>query len=173
MPLEYSPEIGPSPGREMARVAIASTFIWMRVRATVVLVVREGRALVLRRRADDRGFAHMWCLPGGRIEEAEAVEAAARRETLEETRLEVNLDRTLGVRELAHRGVTFEIHLFVSERAEGTVALSEEHVAHRWLDRAEASRADALLPGGLAGETTRELLRRFSEGELPSARARS
>ena len=47
-----------------------------------------------------------------------------------------------------------------------SVVLSDEHVAFRWLDRDEAGRAADELPGGLAGETTRELLERFARGEL-------
>jgi hypothetical protein len=39
---------------------------------------------------------------------------------------------------------------------------SDEHVAMRWVARHEADRAHELLPSGLAGEVTRELLARFS-----------
>lgn len=123
---------------------------------------------MLRRRADDRSFAHSWCLPGGGAGGDETAARAAERETFEETGLRVSVGEALGTRgvPLAPRGVTFEIHMFDARSDSGEVVISDEHIAHRWLTRDEARRADAELPGGLAGETTRELLRRFADGEL-------
>lgn len=136
--------------------------------ATVVLVVHQERALVLRRRPNDRSFAHAWCLPGGGVDGEESVLECARREAREETGLEVRLDRQLGMREtpLARRNIVFHIHQFTGYVTSSKVTLSEEHVDHRWLTREQAGQASA-LPGGLAGETTTELLARFARGELP------
>jgi 8-oxo-dGTP diphosphatase len=136
------------------------------VDAAVVLVVHEGRALVLRRRPDDRSFASMWCLPGGRIELGEAPHQAAVRETEEETGLRIEVRQSLGARaiHLAERQLIFHIHRFVARTAHAAVRLSDEHVDARWIDRDEARRAQELLPSGLAGEVTTELLARFAEG---------
>ncbi len=135
------------------------------IEATVVLVVHQERALVLRRRPDDRSFAHRWCLPGGRIEDGEEARQAALRETEEETGLAVDVHDTLGPRtiELPERRIVFSIHRFLATARSEEVVLSDEHVASRWLSRSEASRAEALLPSGLAGEVTEELLARFAE----------
>ena len=140
----------------------------MRLRAALVLIVCEDRALVLRRRPDDRSFAHSWCLPGGGVESDETIEQAAARETAEETGLHITPGQPLGQRvvPLERRDLTFEIHLFCARSESDAVVISEEHIAYRWLTRDEARRADEDLPGGLAGETTRELLRRFAEEEL-------
>lgn len=140
-----------------------------RVVAAVVLVVHDARALVLRRRPDDRSYAHAWCLPGGGVDPGETLEQTALRETREETGLIVDLERGLGLREsaLPSRSIVFHIHRFVGSVSHAKVRLSEEHVDHRWLDRELAARAHAELPGGLAGETTAELLARFARGELP------
>lgn len=137
-----------------------------RVEAAVVLVVHGERALVLRRRHDDRSFAAKWCLPGGRVEAGEAAEDAAVREIAEETGLTIEVEVRLGPRtiHLAERRITFHIHRFVGRAAAGAVVLSDEHVDARWLDRADARRASELLPSGLAGEVTEELLARFAEG---------
>ncbi|HJL18230.1 MAG TPA: NUDIX domain-containing protein [Sandaracinaceae bacterium LLY-WYZ-13_1] len=135
--------------------------------ASVALVVHRERALVLRRRPNDRGFPHRWCLPGGRIEEGESPRETALRETAEETGLVIELRRVLGPRRLvyAHRPVTFEIHRFTARAARDDVRISDEHVDSRWLSRAEAAEAHR-LPSGLAGEVTEELLARFARGEL-------
>ncbi len=135
-----------------------------RVEAAVVLVIHEERALVLRRRPDDRSFAHQWCLPGGRVEEGEAPHETASREIAEETGLAIAIDRDLGPRdiELPERRILFSIHRFVARATGGELALSHEHVDARWLTRAEAESAELTLPSGLAGEVTRELLERFA-----------
>lgn len=136
-----------------------------RIEAAVVLIVREESALVLRRRPDDRSFAHQWCLPGGRLEPGEAPHDAAVREIAEETGLAIRIERALGPREItiAERRLVFHIHRFVASASEEAIVLSDEHVAARWITRDEARRAEALLPSGLAGEVTRELLERFAD----------
>lgn len=60
--------------------------------ATDVLVVRDGRFLVVERAFPPFG----WSLPGGFVEIGETLEEAARREAREETGLEVVLDDLLG-----------------------------------------------------------------------------
>jgi 8-oxo-dGTP pyrophosphatase MutT (NUDIX family) len=136
------------------------------VAASVALVLWDDRTLVLRRRPDERSFAHRWCLPGGRIEPGESPLEAAVRETAEETGLRVAVHDALGPRvvSLHDRPIDFEIHRFVARAAHDRVLLSEEHVAARWLTRVEAARAHDLLPSGLAGEVTTELLAHFARG---------
>jgi mutator protein MutT len=136
------------------------------VEASVALVVFDERALVLRRRPEDRSFAEQWCLPGGRVEEGETAVDAAVREIFEETGLALEIDRGLGPRavQLPERGIAFTIHRFVGRCEHALVELSDEHVDSRWLTRAESALAETLLPGGLAGEVTAELLALFAKG---------
>jgi ADP-ribose pyrophosphatase YjhB (NUDIX family) len=63
--------------------------------ACAVLIEREGRVLLVRRRYEPgRG---RWCLPCGFEDADEPPEQAARREAHEETGLEVALDGVLGI----------------------------------------------------------------------------
>lgn len=57
-----------------------------------VVVIHEDRVLLTKR--DD---FQIWCLPSGSVEDGETVAEAARRETLEESGVEVDLTRLVGV----------------------------------------------------------------------------
>jgi mutator protein MutT len=130
----------------------------------VVLIVHAEKVLVLRRRPEDRSFASMWCLPGGRLEHGESPERAAVREVEEETGLSVELVAALGPRRihLPEREIVFRVHRYVGRTTRSAVSLSDEHVEARWIDRDEAARAGAVLPSGIAGEITAALLERFA-----------
>lgn len=63
--------------------------------AVVVFIERDGRVLLIRR-AVDPGKG-LWALPAGFVDHDEAPEAAAVRETLEETSLKVRVEKLLAV----------------------------------------------------------------------------
>ncbi len=67
------------------------------VPAVGAVVFRDGAVLMVKRGSDpNRG---LWSFPGGALETGETVEAAAIRETLEETRVDVRPVRVLDVRD--------------------------------------------------------------------------
>jgi 8-oxo-dGTP diphosphatase len=61
------------------------------------IVVREGRALLVRRGSEP--LKGQWSIPGGLLEVGETLEAGVRRELLEETGLHVRVLRLVGVYE--------------------------------------------------------------------------
>jgi ADP-ribose pyrophosphatase YjhB (NUDIX family) len=63
----------------------------------VAAIIQQGRILLTQR--DD--FA-CWCLPGGAVEDAESLEAAAAREAFVETGLQVRLTRLVGMYSQPH-----------------------------------------------------------------------
>ncbi len=63
--------------------------------AAVTIIGREGRVLLVRR-ANQPGYG-LWSVPGGYVDRGEVVEEAAVREVREETGLEVEIDRLVGV----------------------------------------------------------------------------
>jgi len=114
------------------------------VQATAgVAVVEDGRILLVRR-ADDGS----WCLPGGRVEAGESLEAAAAREFAEETGFGVQLGGLLGV----YGDPTAQTHRY----PDGTVV---QFVAVVFEGRAGPA------VGALAGDTTEVAW--FAASELP------
>ncbi len=63
------------------------------VPAVSAVVADPGGRLLLQRRTDNQ----LWSVPGGAVELGESVLGALRREVLEETGLEVEVDRLIGV----------------------------------------------------------------------------
>jgi ADP-ribose pyrophosphatase YjhB (NUDIX family) len=59
-------------------------------------IVDENNCVLLQKRGDE-GHVGKWGLPGGAIEINESLEEGLRREVLEETGLEIDIDRLVGV----------------------------------------------------------------------------
>lgn len=86
-----------------------------------VVTDAEGRLLlVLRGREPGAG---LWSIPGGKVEPGESLEAALRREVLEETALEVDVGEYVGtVERPAPDGDVFVIHDYRATPAPGATA---------------------------------------------------
>ncbi|MFF4216397.1 NUDIX hydrolase [Streptomyces nondiastaticus] len=96
-------------------------------------VVREdGRVLVIRRADNGR-----WEPPGGVLELSESPEAGARREVLEETGIEVEVQRLTGVYKNMARGVVALV--FRCTPVGGSERTSEESAAVSWMALEEAT----------------------------------
>ena len=73
--------------------------------ATGVVIEQDGAILLVRRNHDPMyGF---WSFPSGFVDRGESVEEAARRETLEEAAVEIEIERLLGVYSSAGDPVVF------------------------------------------------------------------
>ena len=103
--------------------------------------MRDDRILLVRR-ADDR----TWCLPGGRVEFGESIEACAEREFAEETGMQVTLTRLLGVysrpSDQVHRYPNGAVVQFVGVVFEGDAgptvrALAADTLEARWFEASQ------------------------------------
>lgn len=94
----------------------------------------SGRVLILRRAAGTTGGGS-WCLPGGKIEYGDTVEAAAIRELQEETGLRATSLRFLFYQDSlpAAPGRMHCIHFYWKCATEGEVALNGESDASAWI----------------------------------------
>ncbi|THJ68777.1 NUDIX domain-containing protein [Arthrobacter echini] len=99
--------------------------------AATVVRDAEGRfLLILRGHAPAAG---RWSLPGGRVESGESLKEAAVRETLEETGLQVRIDRLLGSLEIPHGpDRVFEVHDFLARRVGGTLQAGDDAADAGW-----------------------------------------
>jgi ADP-ribose pyrophosphatase YjhB (NUDIX family) len=97
--------------------------------AAAGLVIRDGRVLLLER-------AHppalgMWCLPGGFVDRGETLEAAVRREVLEETGLEGRAARLYGLYSYPEYPVVVAIYEMTV--LDAPVTINQESSRHGWL----------------------------------------
>lgn len=121
----------------------------------VVATNSEGQVvLILRGENPGRG---LWGLPAGFMERDESTEEAARRECLEETRLEISLGELWGVYSYIHKG----------RKTSGVLILYRAHViggsAQAGSDSTEVKlfAADEIPFDSIAFETHKDALRRW------------
>jgi 8-oxo-dGTP diphosphatase len=115
----------------------------MRVPCAGAVVRRDdGRILVIRRgREPSRG---LWSIPGGRVEQGEALAAAAAREVLEETGLTVGVGPPLGRVVLPAGDDEYDVTDFAATVVgDPDAAVAGDDAAEvRWVDRAELEALD-------------------------------
>lgn len=113
--------------------------------AAATAIFDEDARVLLTRRADDG----LWCLPSGHMDPGETVSETAVRETLEETGLEVELGRAVGVYSRPHpyfvaRGVQFLSVLFLAHAVGGTLSTTSETTDVGWFP--PAALPEGVLP---------------------------
>lgn len=119
------------------------------------LATWEDRILLCRRAIDPR-VGH-WTVPGGFMEIGESTEEGARRETLEETGVPVEIDDLLAVYSLSHIG---QVHLIYRARViEPTIDPGPESLEAALFTRDELPWDDLAFP------TNEWALRHFLEAE--------
>ena len=107
----------------------------MPTRIAIAVVQREGRFLV-GQRGGDVPLAGQAEFPGGKVHVDETVEAAAVRECLEETGLQVRPLRALDVIHHVYDHATVELHFVACQLCDG---ISQPIAPFRWVDRSELS----------------------------------
>lgn len=102
--------------------------------AVSAAIFRDGKVLLVRRaRAPGKG---LWSLPGGRVEFGEDLQAALRREVMEETAVTVDIVALAGWREVLPRmphGGHYVILSFAARWIAGEPRLNDELDDFRWL----------------------------------------
>ncbi|MFE0887884.1 NUDIX hydrolase [Streptomyces rochei] len=113
---------------------------------SAAIIVSEGRVLMVRRRVSEGEL--MWQFPAGQIEDGEAAEDAAVRETVEETGLVVTSIKLLGERVHPKTGRLMSYTACEPVQGEARVADEEELDAVAWVAHSEIRE---YVPYGLFG----------------------
>ena len=126
--------------------------------AVVVFICQDERVLLVKRAHDPRqGF---WAMPAGFIEAGEDPQAAAQRETLEETSLTVDIVRLLDVFFTAGDGGMADMVIAYEARVTGgTLKADDDAEAAEWFSR-------EMLPNELAFFPSQRLAARWLAGEI-------
>ncbi|MCY3864438.1 MAG: NUDIX hydrolase [Chloroflexi bacterium] len=101
--------------------------------AVVVFIEADDRVLLIQR-AVDPGKGK-WALPAGFVDYDEAPEAAARRETLEETHLQVRIDKLLAVFPKRDHGLADIIIAYSAKVLDGEALAGDDAAAVGWFAR--------------------------------------
>ena len=115
----------------------------------VIVLDSQEKALILKRSEEVGYGAERWSIPGGHIQEGETHEEGARRETKEETNLEVsNLDHIKSVGRL---------HYYVAHGFEGKLKINFEHTDSVWVTHEDLDKYDIV-------EETKDVLDKLLKG---------
>ncbi len=98
----------------------------------IIITNNQGKVLILKRSLAEKYCPDFWDLPGGKVENNETLLEAAKRETKEESGLDVKLEQNYFY--IFHcQNVELDIYGFRASFAGGEVTLSEEHTEFKWV----------------------------------------
>jgi 8-oxo-dGTP diphosphatase len=119
----------------------------------------QSRLLLIRRRQDDVHKPGAWEVPGGRLRPGEDPFRGLRRETKEETGLDIDISNPLKIHHFAREdGQVITMITFASRARTHRLRLSIEHTEYAWLD---LKTAEKRITPEFREDT--EMLRRFIE----------
>jgi 8-oxo-dGTP diphosphatase len=101
--------------------------------AVSAYVYHEGKFLLLKRSTSP----FKWCPPGGRVHNLESLIDAVKRETKEESNLNVEVITPIDVWSGEHEGVSLHSIGFLCQVVSGEVEVSKEHTESKWLSVSE------------------------------------
>lgn len=121
-----------------------------KIKSKVLLVNRclvlnkSGKILLLQRSLADRFDPDMWEFPGGKMEEGQDTSHTLEREVLEETGIMVVPVTYIAYTESQlnttgrYKGYTYVLIVGIAKHVHGSVVLSKEHKAYKWVTEKEA-----------------------------------
>lgn len=110
--------------------------------AAAVILVQDGKVLLLRRGPTAPWMPGKWNLPGGTMDEGETPAQTAAREAEEEVSVKVS-----GLRKLTHQSLPdFDLTVFITSKFSGQPRMTWENSEMRWVTPEEALKLD-LVPG--------------------------
>ena len=121
-------------GRERPYCAACQTPIYFDPKVAVVVFIEQDDKVLLIKRAGDPGKGK-WALPAGFVDYDEAPEDAAIRETLEETHLNVKLDKLLAVYPKKDKGLADIVIAYSASIIDGKPIAGDDAAEVDWFTR--------------------------------------
>ena len=107
---------------------------------TAAILVKDGKILIAKRKADDRQ-AGKWEFPGGTIEPNESPETCLKREMQEEFGIEVSVGKFFGESIYHYDHGAIKLLAYLTSFVSGNLAL-KDHSAFRWVSTEQLSDFD-------------------------------
>ncbi|MBI2573837.1 MAG: NUDIX domain-containing protein [Candidatus Wildermuthbacteria bacterium] len=102
--------------------------------AVKAFIIKDGKALLIKRRSNDAHKPGQWDIPGGRMEFGENPLDGVLREAKEEVSLDIAIVFPLLVQHFTRDdGQTITMIIFLCKPLSDSVKLSEEHAEYRWV----------------------------------------
>ena len=111
------------------------------VQVAAAIIVDGGKIFATQRAHGE--FKDGWEFPGGKIEQGETPQQAAKREVMEELDTEIEVGELFDTVEYDYPGFHLTMHCFICTVKSGDLVL-KEHEAARWLTRENLSSVDWL-----------------------------
>ncbi|MYD08899.1 MAG: NUDIX domain-containing protein [Chloroflexi bacterium] len=121
-------------GRARPYCAACQQPVYFDPKVAVVVFIEKGDSVLLIRRAVDPGKG-LWALPAGFVDHDEAPEAAAVRETLEETGLNVRIEKLLAVYPKRDQGLADIIIAYSAKALSGAAQAGDDAAEVGWFTR--------------------------------------
>jgi len=97
-------------------------------------IVKDNNLLLIKRRPNDVHKPGVWEIPGGRLELGENTFEGLKRETKEETGLDIEVIQPLNIKHFVRDdGQTITMLIFFCKALSDSVKLSEEHTDYEWV----------------------------------------
>ena len=102
--------------------------------AVKAFIIDNHKLLILKREPKEVHLPNIWEPPGGRINPGEDPIEGVKRETKEETGLDIEIIHPLNIRHFTRQdGQIITMIIFLCKPKTNQVALSKEHVEHDWI----------------------------------------
>jgi len=106
-------------------------------------IIDNNKLLVVKRRKNDVQKPGIWEIPGGRLEIGEDPFEGLKRETKEETNLDIEIIKPLNVRHFKRDDdQIITLIIFLCKPLTKKIKLSEEHTDYDWIDLDDKKLAD-------------------------------
>ena len=103
--------------------------------AAKAFIIQDGKVLLLKRRANDIHRSGEWDIPGGRLEPGEDPFLGVKRETKEESHLDIEIVLPLDIHHFVRQdGQKITMIIFLCTPLSDDIVLSEEHTEYKWVD---------------------------------------